>query len=338
MNNRLPKFFAIAILVSLLLLIPAGVTAQTAQNAGKISAVLPIANVHRGPQQINATLSLPLDWGDVVNTGHLARVRVALNDGSVLNVGSDSNLTVTQHDAAAQQTELELNYGRVRARAVQLVKPNASFQIRTPTGVAGVVGTDFEMSYDNDTTHVIVFEGKVRFCSLVTEKKKDENEKAGPEEPAPSPSPDQEQDKQKKKRGLMIGPCVIVGAGAASSLRFNEAPSQPAPVTPMNLTTAMNSTSVSGAGGAAGGGAAGGGAAAGGAGAAGGGIGAAGGILAGVSAAVAATVATVVIRSVSKTSTCAPPPPTPTGGAAGSGRCAVLQKGGARPINGQRPH
>jgi hypothetical protein len=329
--NRLPKFSAIAILVSFLLVIPAGVAAQTAQNAGKISAVLPIANVHRGPQQMNATPSLPVDWGDVVNTGHLARVRVALNDGSVLNVGSDSNLTVTQHDAGAQQTDLELNYGRVRARAVQLVKPNASFQIRTPTGVAGVVGTDFEMSYENDTTHVVVFEGKVRFCSLVSEKKKDENEKAGPGEPPPPPSPDQEQEKEKKKRRLVLGPCVIVGAGAASSLRFNEAPSQPAPVTPLNLTQAMNSTSVSGAGGAAGGGAA-----AGGAGAAGGGIGAAGGVLAGVSAAVAATVATVVIRSVSKTTTCAPPTPTPTGGAAG--RCAILVKGGARPINGQRPH
>ena len=150
MMVRHPLTCLTALLICVLLAIPADVTAQAAQatqpqHAGKLTAVLPVVNVIRGPQQTPASTSEAIYWGDVINTGHLARARVALDDGSVLSVGSDSNLTVTKHDGGAQQTELDLNYGRVRAKAVKQVKPNASFQIRTPTGVAGVVGTDFAL-------------------------------------------------------------------------------------------------------------------------------------------------------------------------------------------------
>jgi len=52
-----------------------------------------------------------VDWGDVVRTGdggtwHAWRLTTV----SVLNVGSSSTLTVTQHNAAAQQTQIELTY------------------------------------------------------------------------------------------------------------------------------------------------------------------------------------------------------------------------------------
>ena len=90
-----------------------------------------------------------VDWGDVVKTGDGGRARVALDDGSVLNVGSSSTLTVTQHNAAAQQTQIELTYGRVRSQVVKQSKPNAKFEIHTGVGVAGVVGTDFFLGYMN---------------------------------------------------------------------------------------------------------------------------------------------------------------------------------------------
>jgi hypothetical protein len=323
MSFRHPICSAFAVLISLLLAIPAGVVAQSSPSAGKITTVLPIVNVMHGPQQIAASTSQEVFWGDIINTGHLARARVALNDGSVLSVGSDSNLTIAKHDAAEQQTNLELNYGRVRASAVKLVKPKANFQIRTPTGVAGVVGTDFAVETDNDTTRVVVYEGKVRFCALVSEKKKGEGEEGGPEVQAPSEGYEQtpsDQDQQKKRR-VFLGPCVIVAAGAVSSVRFNEAPTQPVPATSLTVTSMANATSTTGAGAAGAGGAA------------GGGIGAAGGAIVGVSAGVAATVATVVVRSVATTKTCSTPPPT-TGGAVPHAEC--VNKAGTK-LPGQRP-
>jgi hypothetical protein len=325
MNFRHPICSAIALLICLLLAIPADVGAQGSQSAGKITTVLPIVNVIHGPQQIAASTSQEVFWGDIINTGHLARARVALNDGSILSVGSDSNLTIAKHDAAEQQTNLELNYGRVRASAVKLVKPKANFQIRTPTGVAGVVGTDFAVESDNDTTRVVVYEGKVRFCALVSEEKKKEGEEAGPEVQAPPEGMEQvpsDQDQQnKKKRRVFLGPCVVVAAGAVSSVRFNQAPTQPVPATSLTVTTMANATSTTGAGAAGAGGAA------------GGGIGAAGGAIVGVSAGVAATVATVVVRSVATTKTCSAPPPT-TGGAVPRAEC--VNKAGNK-LPGQRP-
>src|SRR5271163_388016 len=179
MTARHPFTSLVALLACLMLAIPMDVAAQAgqatqAQHAGKLTAVLPVVNVIRGPQQTPASTSEAVYWGDVINTGHLARARVALDDGSVLSVGSDSNLTVTKHDGGAQQTELDLNYGRVRAKAVKQVKPNASFQIRTPTGVAGVVGTDFALDSEGDTTRIVVYEGKVNFCAYKSKTKEEQ--------------------------------------------------------------------------------------------------------------------------------------------------------------------
>jgi hypothetical protein len=280
MNVRHPILSGIALCVSLLLAVPAEVTAQGAEPAGRITTVLPIVNVVRGPQQIPANASQEVYWGDVINTGHLARARVALTDGSILSVGSDTNLTIAKHDAAGQQTDLDLNYGQVRARAVKLVKPDAHFRVRTPVGVAGVVGTEMIVSFDiGGQMQVFCMEGTCQACDLALN-------------------------------------CVLLKGGEVTSLRSNQPPAQPQPPTPANLTTAVNATNPAGAGAGAGAGAAGAG------GAAGGGIGAAGGAIVGVSAAVAATVATVVVRSVATTKTCAPPPP-PTGGAAPRANCVA---------------
>ena len=157
----------LCLLLSLLLAFPIQALPQTpGQHAGKVSALIPAVNLLRGGQSMTATPEIPVLWEDTVATGHLARARVALDDGSVLNVGADSSLRVTKHDAATQQTDLELGYGRVRANAVKQTKPGAIFQIRTPTGVAGVVGTDFFLAFENYVTRIVVFEGKVRFCNL----------------------------------------------------------------------------------------------------------------------------------------------------------------------------
>jgi ferric-dicitrate binding protein FerR (iron transport regulator) len=176
--------------------------------------------------------------------------------------------------------------------------------------LAGVVGTDFEIQSDNDTTRVVVFEGKVRFCGLRRKSKEEKQaEQANPQE------------KEGKKEEIL--PCVIVAAGATSAVRFNEAPSEPVPATPLTVTEAVNSTAPSGGGAGAGG-------AAGGAG--GGAAGAGVGTIAGVGAGVGAAVATAVVRSVATTKTCSNPPTT-GGGARPAASCRGTTPGF---VNGQR--
>jgi hypothetical protein len=216
MNVRHSFAALLAILVLCSLAISPAVSAQVSQSAGKITAVVPIVNVSHGPQQVAASTSQQVFWGDVINTGHLARARVALDDGSVLSVGSDSNLTIAKHDTGEQQTDLDLAYGQVRAKAVKLVKPNSRFQIRTPVGVAGVVGTEMVVLFDAaGNMNVICLEGTCKVCDLA-------------------------------------GVCVLMKGGEETGVHGNSSPSTPAPVSPANLTAAVNATNASGAGAGAG--------------------------------------------------------------------------------------
>ena len=136
------------------------------QRAGEVSRVIPAVNIARSGKTINASAKTAVDWQDVVNTQANARARIALDDGSVLNVGSDASMKILKHDAGAQQTELELTYGKLRTQAQKIAKPDGKFEVHTPAGVAGVVGTDFFVEYSNGTMNVITFEGLVKVCNL----------------------------------------------------------------------------------------------------------------------------------------------------------------------------
>lgn len=208
MKTRSPFLIALAVLASLSIIVPPDVPAQVGQKAGQISRAIPEVAIARGTQQLPAIVKTLVDWGDVVKTGDGGRARVALDDGSVLNVGSSSTLTVTQHNAAAQQTQIELTYGRVRSQVVKQSKPNAKFEIHTGVGVAGVVGTDFFLGYMNGLFQIIVYEGHVKFCNL-------------------------------------DGLCVDVLGGQIATIRDgHQAPEQPAQATPSELTDAANATAV----------------------------------------------------------------------------------------------
>ncbi|HEY0703430.1 MAG TPA: FecR family protein [Candidatus Acidoferrales bacterium] len=220
MKTRHPAVSSIALIVSALLVMPAGLGAQQAAqpSAGKITTVLPVVNVVRGQQQSAASVNEQVFWGDTINTGHLARARVSLDDGSILSVGSDSNLMIGKHDPAAQQTDLDLNYGRVRAKAAALVKPDSHFRVRTPVGVAGVVGTEMVVIFDTTGAQmkVICLEGTCQVCDLA-------------------------------------GNCLILHAGQESSVQNNSSPTPPSPATTVDVVDAVNTTAPGGAAGSAGG-------------------------------------------------------------------------------------
>src|SRR5213082_1910544 len=169
MTKKSPCVLALAVLLSWSMAVPSSGWADpqaAGQHAGEVSRVIPAVNIARSGKTIPAAAKTAVNWQDLVNTQVNARARIALDDGSVLNVGSDSSIKVLRHDAGAQQTELELTYGKLRTQAQRIAKPDGKFEVRTPAGVAGVVGTDFFVEYVNNTMQVIAFEGLVRVCNL----------------------------------------------------------------------------------------------------------------------------------------------------------------------------
>jgi hypothetical protein len=122
--------------------------------------------IDRGSQHLVAAISDRVYWNDSLRSGPTGRAHVTLKDGSQLNLGSDSSLRVVRHDAAQQQTSLDLLVGRMRGRITKLNKPGAKFEVHTPVGIAGLVGTDFALLVNDDGTDLVVFEGTVKFTTL----------------------------------------------------------------------------------------------------------------------------------------------------------------------------
>jgi hypothetical protein len=167
MKSRATMALACVLACSIAIPVPSPAQNPSApQRAGEISRIIPSVNIARGTKSISASAKTVVDWLDVVNTQASARARVSLDDGSVLNVGSDSSIHIIKHDAGAQQTDLELSLGKVRSQAQKITQPNGKFEVHTPAGVAGVVGTDFYTAFENNVMTVIVFEGFVRVCNL----------------------------------------------------------------------------------------------------------------------------------------------------------------------------
>ena len=138
----------------------------TTPAAGQVSRLTPQVQIDRGQQHLVAAVSDRIYWNDDLRSGPTGRAHITLNDGSQLNLGSDSSLIVVQHDAQAQQTALDLLIGRMRGKVTKLTKSGSKFEVHTPVGIAGLVGTDFSLFVTNDSTELMVFEGVVRFTTL----------------------------------------------------------------------------------------------------------------------------------------------------------------------------
>ena len=149
---------SLSISLSLLLAVaPLYAAPADTQTAGEVKALIPSAT--RNAQPVKAKDSLA--WNDLLKTGADGRLRAGLTAGSILSLGSNSELQVVQHDAVSQQTLLAVNYGKLRNQVVKITKPDGKYEVRTPNAVIGVTGTDFYVDYENNLTTVICYEGSV---------------------------------------------------------------------------------------------------------------------------------------------------------------------------------
>jgi hypothetical protein len=138
-----------------------------AGQAGTVTNAIPDEVVQRLGQgeEIPLKVGDGINWTDVVSTSKKGRVRIALLDGSFLNVGARSVMRIMGDDPQTQQTKIELTLGRMRAEAVEFTKPGAVFQVQTQTAtigvVAGVGAAVFLVQVDPKSTRVDCVKGTI---------------------------------------------------------------------------------------------------------------------------------------------------------------------------------
>ncbi len=156
------KTLLIVLLVLLVLLGPAAAeaaepVARVAALAGSAVAAPPGAGQARALEPGAA-----LNEGDSVSTGRDSRLKLAFEDGSVLQLGAETTLTITLFAGPRESRSVLLDAPRGVFRAiVEKLSPGARFEIRANTAVASVRGTDFMAEAKDDGAAVFVVEGVV---------------------------------------------------------------------------------------------------------------------------------------------------------------------------------
>lgn len=106
--------------------------------------------------------------GDAIQSGADSRAKIIMSDKNVINVSPDSKVTIAKYEnnpaKDSRNVELKVDYGKVRASVEQNYDGEKNkFNVRTPTAVAGVRGTDFVAGFNPQTrqTTVVTFTGVV---------------------------------------------------------------------------------------------------------------------------------------------------------------------------------
>jgi hypothetical protein len=141
-------------------------SAAEAQVIGMVAGLFGSASVQRADGAGPAPLALrsEVHEGDTVRTGPGGRLRIALRDDSILSLGADAELKLDHLALSAQpggrDSLLTLALGYLRA-VVGHLQRDSLFQIRSPSMVAAVRGTDWIESYAAGKTELFVAEGRV---------------------------------------------------------------------------------------------------------------------------------------------------------------------------------
>jgi hypothetical protein len=144
-----------------------------AQEIGTVASLSGTAQIGGEGDWRPVAISTPVYLGDTIRTGYPGRVRIVFQDDSVLNVSEGSELVVDEQvfdpGAGSYRSTLRLLGGKLRALVSEYYEsPGGEYEIRTPTAVAGVRGTEFVLVYDaaRQQTEVIGVGGRVAVNGL----------------------------------------------------------------------------------------------------------------------------------------------------------------------------
>lgn len=140
-------------------------SARAADTIAEITAVEGRVDVLRNgklPSE-KAVVGMSLYVGDFVRTKSRSEAEVLFVDGNRISIKPRSRVDISTYTLDKDQRTLNLTRGKVEAAVVPSAKPDTSerpkrFEIHTPNAVAGIRGTRLVVSFQDNTTAILVKE------------------------------------------------------------------------------------------------------------------------------------------------------------------------------------
>ncbi|MBI5894057.1 MAG: FecR domain-containing protein [Deltaproteobacteria bacterium] len=169
-NSKLRKFILkFLILIPILFILPAVSFAETVGFFSKIEGrvdILKEGAANAAPINVNDTVSI----GDIVRTKSDGKAEITFRDDSTVRIASESRLKIDEYafnpDNSRKRGVLDLFRGKIRAvvskskAIIPIGATTSSFDINTPTAIAGVRGTIPIVFHDRGVTGVIFEKGQ----------------------------------------------------------------------------------------------------------------------------------------------------------------------------------
>lgn len=111
---------------------------------------------------------MPLSAGDHVRTGENSSAEITLDDGGVVRLNADTSMEIASADSESASLSLRLGSLVSKIRS-GFLKNKRRFEIRTPSAVCAVRGTEFGVEHNEEsgeTTAGVFDEGELSVSSL----------------------------------------------------------------------------------------------------------------------------------------------------------------------------
>lgn len=161
----------VSLVVVLLTMLGGDAAAQAP--AGRFASVAGAVELQRGDLGVQRpSVGSPLLVKDEVKVGEDGRVRLLLDDDSLIDLGSMSHL-VFQGDRGTstngERTTVKLNRGMMRARGGQATQKSPSFEIETPTALVRTRDADIIVHYraEDRSSEVVCLRGQAQVQGIL---------------------------------------------------------------------------------------------------------------------------------------------------------------------------
>ncbi|MCB9496389.1 MAG: FecR domain-containing protein [Fibrobacteria bacterium] len=162
------------------LVLSAASTLVVAKGTTKVTWLVGEAVLKRAGKSFPVRVRTECRTGDTLEVGATSRVELRYPDNTLLRLDENSKLVLA--DRVAGKPEPKLVVGKAWANVKKIGQGGTGFGVRTPTAVAAVRGTVFQVEGGLDSSSVRLYEGKVDVGTPKAADARAKGEVSGPSE------------------------------------------------------------------------------------------------------------------------------------------------------------